>query len=55
MNRNLHLPDREIAVVHRSDGSGTTFIWTDYFVESEPGVESRRRRRNLDPVAGGKR
>jgi phosphate ABC transporter phosphate-binding protein len=29
-NRNRALPDREIAVVHRSDGSGTTFAWTDY-------------------------
>jgi len=24
------LPDRDIAVVHRSDGSGTTYIWVDY-------------------------
>jgi phosphate transport system substrate-binding protein len=24
------LPDKEIVVVHRSDGSGTTYIWTDY-------------------------
>jgi phosphate ABC transporter phosphate-binding protein len=30
MNRGARLPDAEIAVVHRSDGSGTTFVWTSY-------------------------
>jgi len=30
LNKNLRLPDKEIAVVHRSDGSGTTSIFTDY-------------------------
>lgn len=25
-----HLPDAEIAVVHRSDGSGTSYVWTSY-------------------------
>jgi phosphate transport system substrate-binding protein len=30
LNPGLKLPDLAIAVVHRSDGSGTTFIWTDY-------------------------
>jgi phosphate transport system substrate-binding protein len=30
VNRGSALPDRAIQVVHRSDGSGTTFIWTDY-------------------------
>ena len=29
-NPGVHLPDLKITVVHRSDGSGTTFIWTDY-------------------------
>ena len=29
-NPDAALPDIEIAVVHRADGSGTTFIWTDY-------------------------
>jgi len=29
-NRGLHLPDSEIVVIHRSDGSGTTYVWTDY-------------------------
>ncbi len=35
-NRGLRLPDSEIAVVHRSDGSGTTFVWTDYLSKVSP-------------------
>lgn len=30
LNPKLKLPAQPIVVVHRSDGSGTTFIWTDY-------------------------
>jgi phosphate transport system substrate-binding protein len=30
LNPNAPLPDKEIIVVHRSDGSGTTFIFTSY-------------------------
>ncbi len=29
-NPGVKLPDQKISVVHRSEGSGTTFIWTDY-------------------------
>ena len=29
-NEGAKLPDQKIIVVHRSDGSGTSFIWTDY-------------------------
>jgi phosphate transport system substrate-binding protein len=29
-NPGVNLPDQKIIVVHRSDGSGTTFIFTDY-------------------------
>jgi phosphate transport system substrate-binding protein len=29
-NPGVNLPDQDIVVVHRSDGSGTTYIWTDY-------------------------
>lgn len=29
-NPGIHLPDQKIIVVHRSDGSGTSFIFTDY-------------------------
>ena len=30
LNKDLKLPAQAISVVHRSDGSGTTFIWTNY-------------------------
>jgi len=29
-NPGIKFPNQDIIVVHRSDGSGTTFIWTDY-------------------------
>ena len=29
-NKGVSLPAADIIVVHRSDGSGTTYIWTDY-------------------------
>jgi phosphate transport system substrate-binding protein len=29
-NSGMNLPDKDIIVIHRSDGSGTSFIWTDY-------------------------
>ena len=29
-NKGVNLPGDDIVVVHRSDGSGTTYIWTDY-------------------------
>jgi phosphate transport system substrate-binding protein len=30
LNPGANLPNQTIIVVHRSDGSGTTYIWTDY-------------------------
>ena len=35
-NSGVSLPDRDIVVVHRSDGSGTTYIWTDYLSKISP-------------------
>lgn len=29
-NQGANLPAQDIVVVHRSDGSGTTYVWTDY-------------------------
>ena len=29
-NPGIALPEKAIVVVHRSDGSGTTYVWTDY-------------------------
>jgi phosphate transport system substrate-binding protein len=36
LNLGVTLPDQEIVVVHRSDGSGTTYIWTDYLSKVSP-------------------
>jgi len=35
-NPGLNLPDHEIVTAHRSDGSGTTFIFTDYLTTISP-------------------
>ena len=35
-NRGLHLPDLDIVVVHRSDGSETSYTWTDFLSQSSP-------------------
>ena len=36
LNPGLMLPNLAIVVVHRSDGSGTTFIWVDYLSKVSP-------------------
>jgi len=36
LNPDAKLPSTPIAVVHRSDGSGTTSIWTDYLTKTSP-------------------
>ena len=36
LNPGVALPNRDIIVVHRSDGSGTTFIWTEYLAKVSP-------------------
>ena len=35
-NPGVNFPDKDIIVAHRSDGSGTTFIWTDYLSKVSP-------------------
>lgn len=35
-NPGVNLPSQTIIVVHRSDGSGTTYIWTDYLSKVSP-------------------
>jgi phosphate transport system substrate-binding protein len=35
-NPQAALPDTEIVVVHRSDASGTSFVWTDYLSKASP-------------------
>jgi phosphate transport system substrate-binding protein len=41
LNPNAKLPKQAIVVVHRSDGSGTTFIWTDYLSKVSPDWKSK--------------
>jgi len=36
LNPGKNLPNTEITVVHRADGSGTTFNWTDYLATVSP-------------------
>ena len=38
-NPKVKLPAADIVVVHRSDGSGTTFVWTDYLSKVSAGLE----------------
>lgn len=41
VNPDIKFPNQEIVVVHRSDGSGTTFIWTDYLSKVSPDWKSQ--------------
>ncbi len=41
VNPDIKFPNQEIVVVHRSDGSGTTFIWTDYLSKISPDWKSQ--------------
>ena len=36
MNPGVNLPASSITVVHRADGSGTSFLWTDYLSKVSP-------------------
>ena len=36
LNPGVSLPASNIVVVHRSDGSGTTFVWTSYLSKESP-------------------
>ena len=40
-NPGVKLPDSEIVVVHRSDGSGTSFVFTDYLSKVSPEWKSK--------------
>jgi phosphate transport system substrate-binding protein len=35
-NRGVNLPDLDIVAVHRADGSGTSYAWTDYLSKTSP-------------------
>jgi phosphate transport system substrate-binding protein len=40
-NAGVSLPATDITVVHRSDGSGTTYIWVDYLAKVSPEWKKR--------------
>jgi len=40
-NPGVKFPAEDIQVVHRSDGSGTTFVWTDYLSKVNPDWKSK--------------
>lgn len=40
-NKGLRLPDKKITVVHRSDGSGTTWIFTNYLAKVSRGWKEK--------------
>jgi phosphate transport system substrate-binding protein len=40
-NPGVKLPDANIVVVHRSDGSGTTYVWVDYLAKVSPEWKSK--------------
>jgi phosphate transport system substrate-binding protein len=41
LNAGVTLPDTNITVVHRSDGSGTTYVWVDYLAKVSPEWKSK--------------
>ncbi|WP_175033213.1 phosphate ABC transporter substrate-binding protein PstS [Burkholderia lata] len=41
LNPKLKMPDLDIAVVRRADGSGTSFIWTNYLSKVNPEWKSK--------------
>ena len=41
LNAGMNLPGSDITVVHRSEGSGTTYIWVDYLAKVSPEWKSK--------------
>jgi len=41
LNAGVKLPATDITVVHRSDGSGTTYIWVDYLSKVSPEFKTK--------------
>ena len=41
LNPGVKLPNQAITVVHRADGSGTTFLWTDYLSKTSAEFKTR--------------
>ena len=41
LNQGVKLPSTDITVVHRADGSGTTYIWVDFLSKISPAFKSK--------------
>src|SRR5207249_4243886 len=41
LNAGVNLPATDITVAHRSDGSGTTYIWVDYLSKVSPQFKTK--------------
>jgi len=41
LNKGINIPATDIVVVHRSDASGTTYVWTDYLSKVSKDWESK--------------
>jgi phosphate transport system substrate-binding protein len=41
LNAGVNLPATDITVAHRSDGSGTTYIWVDYLSKVSPAFKTK--------------
>jgi len=41
INGDVTLPQADITVVHRADGSGTTFLWTDFLSKTVPEFKTK--------------
>ncbi len=55
LNPGVNLPAADITVVHRSDGSGTSYIWVDYLAKVSAGVEDQGRRGHGGELADRRR
>ena len=52
LNPSVKLPSQAIALVHRADGSGTTFVFTNYLSKVSAGLEVEGRQQYVGRVAG---
>ena len=52
VNPGINFPDQNITVVHRSDGSGTTYIFTDYLSKVSSDWKNTVGKSYLGEVAG---
>ncbi len=48
-NAGRHLPNLDIVVVHRAEGSGTTYAWTDYLSKTSADWKARTKSRPITP------